>query len=281
MTRVDIVVSSNGVDLMAVDLTKALFQSRTRTALLKAVLRDNVSDSLSGLARRTGLSQHSVAVEVKNLARAGLVSVESIGNADVVRANSAHPAVGLLVQLLAVADTTTPSIDDSAVKESLAYFGAPLRTRRRRAHFDLEVALAKGLSAAKRDPTFLKAIPVVLLKNRATVKWSVLKEEVRKLKLKHEFEKVVELVAEVSGRAELKAHVADLKDLRRKTNPFSFDDSVRIAVERSLSSSGLSLAAAKAAAAERDRLGRMSAAERALLALDLGERLSAFRRAQT
>jgi len=53
---------------MAVDLTKALFQSRTRAALLKTVLRDGVSDSLSGLARRTGRSQHAVAVEVRNLA---------------------------------------------------------------------------------------------------------------------------------------------------------------------------------------------------------------------
>lgn len=267
---------------MAIDLTKALFQSRTRTALLKAVLRDNVADSLSGLARRTGLSQHAVAAEVKNLTRAGLVSVESIGNADVVRANTAHPAVGVLVQLLAVADATPSGIDDSAVKESLAYFGGPLRTRRRQAHFELEVAVAKGLSAAKRDPTVLKAIPVVLLKNRATVKWSALKEEVRKLKVKHELEKVVELAADVSGRAELKAHVADLKDSRRKANLLLIDDSVRTAVENSLSScSGLSLAAAKAASAERDRLRRMSATDRALLALDLGERLSAFRRAQT
>ena len=63
---------------MAVDLTKALFQSRTRAALLKAVLRDGVSDSLSGLARRTGRSQHAVAVEVRNLASAGLVNVESV-----------------------------------------------------------------------------------------------------------------------------------------------------------------------------------------------------------
>jgi hypothetical protein len=266
---------------VVVDLTKALFQSRTRTALLKAVLCDNVSDSLSGLARRTGLSQHAVAVEVKNLAGAGLVSVESIGSADVVRANREHPAVGPLVQLLAVAASTSPRHDDSAVKESLAYFGAPLRTRRRRQHFKLETTLAKGLAAAKRDPTVLKSLTLVLLKNRSALNWSVLKEEARRLKLKHELEEVVELAADVSGRAEMKAHVADLKDARRKTTSFLIDDSLRTALQATLPGSGrLSLAATKAAAAERERLQRMSVADRALLALDLGERLSAFRRAQ-
>ena len=264
---------------MAVDLTKALFQSRTRTALLKAVLRDNVSDSLSGLARRTGLSQHAVAVEVRNLAAAGLVSVESVGSADFVRANHEHPAVGVLVQLLAVAASTSPSKDDSAVKESLAYFGAPLRTRKRRQHLRLETTLARGLATAKRDPAVLRTLSVVLLRNRSTLNWSVLKEEARRLKLKHELEKVVELVADVSGRAEMKAHVADLKDSRRKTPPFLIDESVRTALETSVQSSGrLSFAATKAAAAERERLQRMSATDRALLALDLGERLSALRR---
>jgi hypothetical protein len=264
---------------VAVDLTKALFQSRTRTALLEAVLRDNVSDSLSGLARRTGLSQHAVAVEVRNLAAAGLVSVESVGSADFVRANREHPAAGILVQLLAVAASTSPSKNDSAVKESLAYFGAPLRTRKRRKHFGLEATLTRGLAAAKRDPAVLSALPVVLMKNRSTLNWSVLKEEARRLKLKHELEKVVELAADVSGRAEMKAYVADLKDSRRKTPAFLIDDSVRAALKTSVHSSGrLSLAATNAAATERERLQRMSITDRALLALDLGERLSALRR---
>ncbi|HEU4383616.1 MAG TPA: hypothetical protein VFR85_08945 [Anaeromyxobacteraceae bacterium] len=265
---------------MAIDITKALFRSRTRTELLRTVLRDGVSDSLSGLARRAGLSQHTVAVEVKNLAAAGLVRVEAVGGADVVRANREHPAVGVLVQLLAVADATSSSHDDSAVRESLAYFGAPLRTRKRRQHFTLETTLARGLPAAKRDPAVLKAVVVVLLKNRSALNWPVLKEEARMLKAKHELEKVVELAADVSGRVELKVHVADLKDLRRKTSAFFIDDSVRIALQTGLPSSGrLSLAATKAAAAERERLQKMSAADRALLALDLGERLSALRRA--
>lgn len=266
---------------MAVDLTKALFQSRTRTALLKAVLRDHVADSLSGLARRTGLSQHAVAVEVKNLAEAGLVRVEAVGTADVVRANDEHPAVGVLVQLLAVAESAPPASDDSAVKETLAAFGAPLRTRARRRHFPLESALVRGLAAVKRDPALLEALAVVLLKHRSTLDWRTLKEEARTLKVKRELVQVVELAADASGRIELKVHVAELKDRRRRKSASGVDEPVRSALLRSLpGSSGLSSSATRAAAAERERLRRMPAADRALLALDLGERLTAFRGSQ-
>ncbi len=298
---------------MAVDLTKALFQSRTRTALLKAVLRDNVSDSLSGFARRTGLSQHAVAVEVKNLAAAGLVSVESLGGADVVRANREHPAVGLLVQLLAIADASAPSqeVPDVQVKESLAYFGAPLAKHQRRQHLGLETTLVRALSMAKRDATVLKSLPVFVLKHRNRLDWPVLKEEARRLKLKAELGMVVELAADASGQVELKARVADLKDHRRRTDVFFVEprneydrgvvvqasppaarrwgffadvqeDSVRTALRNSLPrSSRLSLAAMRADAAERERIRRMSVTDRALLALELGERLSVFRRPHT
>ncbi|MCJ7795658.1 MAG: hypothetical protein MUQ56_02655, partial [Thermoleophilia bacterium] len=128
---------------MAVDLTKALFQSRTRAALLKAVLRDGVSDSLSGLARRTGRSQHAVAVEVRNLAAAGLVNVESVGGADVVRANRAHPALGPIVQLLAAADAWPPGHD---VKEEA-----------RRLKLKSELGMVVELAADASGHTELKA----------------------------------------------------------------------------------------------------------------------------
>jgi hypothetical protein len=300
---------------MAVDLTKALFQSRTRAALLKAVLRDGVSDSLSGLARRTGRSQHAVAVEVRNLAAAGLVNVESVGGADVVRANRAHPAVGPIVQLLAAADAVQPGNDvpDLEVKESLAYYGAPLAARDPRQHLKLEATLVRALAVAKRDPAVLRSLLVVLVKHRNRLDWPVIKEEARRLKLKSELGMVVELAADASGHTELKARVADLRDHRRKTDVFFAEprddhdrgvvvrasppaarkwgffvnvgeDSLRVALRKSLPrparprSARPSLAAAKADAAERGRIRRMSVVDRALLALDLGERLNVFAR---
>jgi hypothetical protein len=264
---------------VAIDLTQALFQSRTRAALLKAVLRDAVSDSLSGLARRTGLSQHAVAVEVKNLAAAGLVRVESLGGADVVHANREHPAVEVLVRLLAVAEASSPPEDDVRVRESLAHFGAPLRSCRRRRHFTLETTLAKGLVAARKDSAVLESLAIVLLKNRSALDWSVVREEARILKQRNELRALIELAADASGQAELKVQAADLEDRRRKVHSFRVDDAVRASLRKALARAGLaSQSAARANAAERERVRRMSGAERALLALDLGERFRAFRR---
>ncbi|MFY3743281.1 hypothetical protein ACOQFB_05185 [Anaeromyxobacter sp. Red801] len=267
---------------MAADLTKALFQSRTRSALLKALLRDDVSDSLSGLARRTGLSQHAVAVEVRNLAGAGLVSVETIGGADVVRAARDHPAVAPLVQLLSIAAIRSPRRhEDRELKDSLAHFAAPLRGGKRRRHLTLELTLARGLGATRLEPTILTTLAVVLLRNRGAIDWAVLREEARRLKVKQELVTLVELAAEVSGRAELKAQVTDLKDRRSRTTALRIDPSVRTALEAALPRCGLSVAAMRATAAERRRLQAMGSAERALLALDLGERLSALRGARS
>ncbi len=269
---------------MAGDLAKALFQSRTRAALLETVLRDDVSDSLSGLARRVGLSQHTVAVEVRNLAAAGLVNVESVGGADLVRANRAHPAVGLLVQLLTLAHAGNSPSDDSdhEVMESLAHFGAPLGARKARQHLTLEVTLVRALGLARRAPSLLEVLPVVIVKHRKRLSWPTLKEEARRLKLKAELVMVVELAADASGFTGLTAHVAELRDHRRKSAVFPLhiaDDALRARIRRNLPrSERLSNAAQMADASERERIRRMSLGDRVLLALDLGERLNGFAR---
>jgi hypothetical protein len=297
---------------MAVDLTKALFQSRTRAALLKAVLRDGVSDSLSGLARRTGRSQQAVAVEVRNLAAAGLVNVESAGGADVVRVNRAHPALGPIVRLLAAADAWSSGHDvpDLEVKESLAHHEAPWAARDPRQHLKLEATLVRALAVAKRDPAVLRSLLFVLVKHRNRLDWPVMKEEARRLKLKSELGMVVELAADASGHTELKARVADLKDHRRKAQVFFAEprdeqdrravvrasppaarkwgffvnvgeDSLRVALRKRLPRPPRpSLAAGRADVAERARIRRMSVVDRALLALDLGERLSVLARSR-
>jgi hypothetical protein len=57
------------------------------------------------------------------------------------------------------------------------------------------------------------------------------------------------------------------------------EDSLRVALRKNLPRPARpSLAAAKADAAERGRIRRMSVVDRALLALDLGERLNVFAR---
>lgn len=152
------------------------------------------------------------------------------------------------------------------------------QTQRRRQHLALETTLARGLSAARRDPAVLEAVAIALLKNRNALDWSILREEAGRLDVKRELRTIVELIADESGQAELEVHVAELDDGRRKASSLLVDDSVRRALRKSLARSGrMSLAAARAAAAERERLRRMPVADRALLALDLGERLGVFR----
>src|SRR5688500_4592098 len=85
---------------MTVNVDQVLFHSRTRAALLQTLLVDGVSDSVSALARRVKISLNAVAAEVRNLTRAGLLTVESVGPSDLVRANPDHPATKPLVEFL-------------------------------------------------------------------------------------------------------------------------------------------------------------------------------------
>jgi DNA-binding Lrp family transcriptional regulator len=231
---------------MAFDLTQALFQSRTRTALLRALLEGGVADSMSGLARRVKLSPNSVAVEVRNLAKAGLVKVESVGAADLVRANMDHPAVKPLVELLRAADSLAkaPTNDvDVEVKESLAAYGAPLLAYKPCRHLPLEEALVQGLRAAKRDGTLLKVLPVVLLKNVQALDWAVLKENAKREKLRAELGMLVDLTADVADMPGLKEKVRDLEDRRRTVTSFFHEP--RSKYERELAKSATPAAARK------------------------------------
>lgn len=209
---------------LARDLPQVLFQSRTRTAVLRLLFRDRVSDSMSGLARRAKLSQHSVAVEVKNLAKAGLVTVKSVGASDQVSANEKHPAAKPLTALLRVPELAdpTPVDDQTEVKETLAAYGAPLLAYQPRHHMSLEKAMVKGLRLAKRDAALLKVLPVVVAKNAHTLNWAALKEDAKQDKLKAELGMLVELTADVAQKPDLKNKVRDLEDRRRSVTSFFY-----------------------------------------------------------
>ena len=202
---------------MASDLTDALFHSRTRSALLRLLFAEKVTDSVSGLARRAKLSQHAVAVEVKNLEKVGLVKVESEGAADRVRGNAEHPAAEPLLELLDTArsEASKPRAHQD-VEESLTYYGAPLLGRKPHKHFTLEETLLRALGAAKRNPTLLKVLPVVLAKNERAVDWNAIKEGARRKRLKAELGMLVDLTADLANRHWLSDRVKDLRDRRRK-----------------------------------------------------------------
>lgn len=159
------------------------------------------------------LSPHTVAVEVRNLSKAGLVKVESVGASDLVRANMDHPAVKPLVELLRTAESLAMALKsdvDVDVKESLAAYGAPLLAYRPRRRLPLEEALVQGLRAAKRDATLLKVLPVVLVKNAQALDWAALKENAKRAKLRAELGMLVELTADLADKPGLKAAPAGL-----------------------------------------------------------------------
>ncbi len=206
------------------DLTQALFQSRTRTALLRLLLKDGVSDSLSGLARRAKLSQHSVAVEVKNLLKTGLVKVESVGASDLVRGNDKHPAAKPLADLLRVSERVPKAAaEDVDVKETLAAYGAPLLAYKPYRHMSLEKAMVKALRLAKHDASLLKVLPVVVAKNAQALNWVALKENAKRDKLKAELGMLVDLTADVARKPDLKEKVRDLEDRRRTVDSFFYE----------------------------------------------------------
>lgn len=198
-------------------LAGSLFQSRTRTAVLDLLFCQELPATVSELARRSGLTPRSVAVEVRKLLNLGLVTVEAVGGADLVRPNLKHPAAPHLRGLLRIpAAPEAEEAQGQQLRESLAALGAPLAGARPRGHLGLEAALLAGLEAARSDGTLLRVLPVVLGRNLEQLDWPTLREGARSRKLKSELGLLVELTAELLGRRELRRQVADLHDRRRR-----------------------------------------------------------------
>jgi hypothetical protein len=198
-------------------IAAALFQSRTRTGVLDLLFCQEASATVSELARRVGVTPRSVAMEVHNLRSAGLVTIEAVGAADLVRPNLQHPAAPHLRGLLR-ARATPPAAPgrERRLRDSLIAWGAPLSGERAEAHEGLEDTLLAGLAAARRDGTILRVLPVVLARNLSQLDWRALREGARARKLKAELGMLVELTADLLDRPELRREVADLRDRRRR-----------------------------------------------------------------
>ena len=202
-------------------LAESLFQSRTRSAVLDLLFRQEQTATVSELARRSGLTPRSVAMEVRKLLGLKLVFVQVVGGADLVRPNLKHPAARHLRALLRIpALPEAGQARDRQLRESLTAHGAPLAGVRPRKHLGLEDALLAGLEAARSNGTVLRVLPIVLGKNLGRLDWRKLKEGARSRKLKSELGMLVELTAELIGKPELCHEVAELHDRRRRAPRF-------------------------------------------------------------
>lgn len=197
---------------------RALFPSKARRAVLAELFpRRDAYASVSELARRAGLTPRAVSVEVEKLEAAGLVEVEAMGPAHVVRANARHPVARALAALLeaAAAGASDPDAPDRAVRQSLTAHGAPLIGEDARAVWSLPETLLHGLKLARRDATVLRVLPVVVAKHARALDWADLRERARRMNLKSELGMLLELTGDVAGIASLREKASELADARR------------------------------------------------------------------
>jgi DNA-binding transcriptional ArsR family regulator len=203
-------------------VSAALFPAKARRAVLEALFLGSEDDTftMSALARRANLTPRAVAVEVKRLEQAGLVRVEVVGAAHVVRPAKGRTVARHLATLLkAMQAPSQLDVPQASVRESLAAYGAPLGERPG-ATLPLHEALLQGLKQARRDATVLRTLPVVVRKNVTKLDWSALKERARRLNLKAELGMLLDLTATVAQMPSLHEHANELRDRRRRRREF-------------------------------------------------------------
>ncbi len=192
-------------------LLSALFQSKTRVTLVDLLFCQGITGSVSELARRGALSPRSIAREVENLRGVGLVSIEACGGLDLVTAIEGPAAE----HLRALFELSVPPSDRAALRESLAWYGAPLEGVRPRRHLGFEETIAGALDAARTNGLILRVLPVVMAKNPEP-NWSKLRSAARHKKVGAELGMLIELTADLLERPDWRVHAASLRDRRRR-----------------------------------------------------------------
>jgi DNA-binding transcriptional ArsR family regulator len=201
----------------------ALFPSKARRAVLDALFSGKLtSASVSELARRARLTHRAVSMEVEKLQEAGLVVVEALGSAHVVRANERHPATAALKGLLrSVASGAEGGAEEEhAVRASLVAFGAPLLGDEPQRHYTLSDTVLRGLKLARIDATVLRVLPLVVAKHAHNFDWTDLRERARRMNLKAELGMLLDLTSDVANLPALRTEADPLRDGRRKRERF-------------------------------------------------------------
>lgn len=204
----------------------ALFPSKARRAVLQALFaaREDAL-SISEIARRASLTQRAISVEIHILEQAGLVLVEALGAAHVVRPNPLHPLTEALRPLFSRASAgpgekrLRSAVDrrSGLARAALAACGAPLPDEPSSAPTPTVVgAVLDGLELARRDAEVLLSLPPVVARHVEEIEWTELEEQARRRRLKAELGFVLDLTADLAGLPWLRDHAARLADGRRR-----------------------------------------------------------------
>lgn len=175
-------------------LVDELFQA-ARQEVLRLVLQERVTTSMRDLAARCGLSTEAVRKEVLHLERAGLLTTQAKGAAKLVAANWANPACQHLLALFDLDAAPRPEVTDTAVRESLQAYGAPLLEDHPQAHWSLEETLVFAAELARRDATVLRVLPVVLATHHRTLD----RKALRRLAVQHRVKAEVGVLLDLTG----------------------------------------------------------------------------------
>lgn len=194
---------------------EALVPSRARRALLTALFSDAPPRTASDLARAARLTPRAVAQQVERLERAGLVTGLTVGPGRPLRPNLDHPAARALQALVAAAPLAEAG-DDQAARSALAAHGAPLAGVAPNPRAGLEEAVMLGVAGVRRDPGFLRVLPVVVARHAAHLDYERLRSLAMARGLRAELGLVLDLTADVAGLPGLRRHAAPLRDGRRR-----------------------------------------------------------------
>jgi hypothetical protein len=225
------------------DTLKALFPSQSRRVVLTSLFGPRGrSSSKSALARRAGLTQRAISVEVDSLERCGLIRVEALGTAHVIRPNDAHPSVRALRGLLARTEASAaPAETTGPARRSLVALGAPLPDPPSPEPPDAPAALVDALRAARADAEVLRVLPAVVARLAHDIDWPRVVDLARVAKLKAELGFVLDLAADLAGLPWLRDLAAPLRDGRRRVPrwlPDAAGESERALAERHPSAVG-------------------------------------------
>jgi DNA-binding transcriptional ArsR family regulator len=198
---------------------EAVVPSRARRALLAALFSGEPPRTVSELARAARLTPRAVAQQLERLERAGLVTGETSGPSRMLRPNLHHPAAHALKALVSAAPLAEDA-DDRAARRALAAHGAPLAGVSPDGSAGLEEAVLLGVAGVRRDPGFLRVLPVVLARHVMHLDFERLRSLAAARGLKAELGLVLDLTADAAGLPELRQQAEPLRDGRRSRDRY-------------------------------------------------------------
>lgn len=97
------------------------------------------------------------------------------------------------------------------VLQSLAAYGAPLASTEPSSTLALEEALVEGLKLSHHKAVVFRTLPIVLLKNRNSLDWGLVKTKAASANESRALGLMVDLTATVADQPDLRRHVEDLR----------------------------------------------------------------------